>query len=173
MQHLQVHLSPSPPSSLLQRQSLRSCLLAPSGTPGRLLTASILLISFFTHVRAARRILSLFSIARARRIAAKRAARVYQRYWEPHWGAEYFYNPKTRQSFCTPRPSRLPRSLCTSICHDSCERSPCNSLLAPVQGIARSIFVMRRLIGRTRPPLPLPLRGMRLKQVQQPPLHHP
>lgn len=55
---------------------------------------------------AAKSIASVFTIAMAKRRAAKRAAKVYQRYWEPHWGAEYYYNPLTKQSFWE-KPTKL------------------------------------------------------------------
>ena len=48
---------------------------------------------------AAKQISSVFMIALAKRRAAKKAAKLYQRFWEPHWAAEYYYNPLTKQSF--------------------------------------------------------------------------
>jgi hypothetical protein len=48
---------------------------------------------------AAVKISSVFKLAFARRVAARMGARVYQRFFEPSWSAEYYFNPRTKQSF--------------------------------------------------------------------------
>jgi hypothetical protein len=42
-------------------------------------------------------IISLFRVALARRAAAVMATAVYQKYWEPTWGTQYYFNPRTKQ----------------------------------------------------------------------------
>ena len=49
--------------------------------------------------RASWKIASVFKVALARRIAARKAKTVYQRYWEPTWAAEYYFNPRTKHSY--------------------------------------------------------------------------
>ncbi len=50
-----------------------------------------------TPAVAAANIASVFRMALARRVAARMATMVYERYWEPSWGAGYYFNPKTKQ----------------------------------------------------------------------------